>query len=186
MQSGIYAIIGPNGKYYIGQSVSLRMRWYHHRYRLRKQTHTCRHLQAAYNKYGEANFKFEILEKCSVELLTVREQYHMDLRIGKLYNTAPAASTNAGIKRSQEYVEKLRQRKRLPISEETRKHMQENTACSIQVTLSDGTQFISRAEFARACGYRHRNCIRNAVERGQTYDQIAARRKKWLKTYLNL
>ena len=51
-----------NGKFYIGSTANTKTRFYNHRRHLRKGTHHCAHLQAAWNKYGEECFKFEVVE----------------------------------------------------------------------------------------------------------------------------
>ena len=78
--SGIYKIENlVNGKIYIGQSVHIRQRWSEHKKELRHNRHKNKYLQRAWNKYGEENFKHEILELCSVEELDSREQYYINL-----------------------------------------------------------------------------------------------------------
>ena len=71
---GIYAII-INDKYYIGQSVNIKHRWQQHRKELKLGTHENKHLQSAYNKYG--NPKFEVLLECEKEKLNEYEQYYI-------------------------------------------------------------------------------------------------------------
>ena len=57
---GIYKIeCIANNKVYIGQSINIKRRLYDHKTRLRKGTHKNKHLQNAWNKYGEDNFTFE-------------------------------------------------------------------------------------------------------------------------------
>lgn len=76
---GIYQIRNTtNDKRYIGRSVGMRKRWLAHRRRLRKGTHKNRHLQAAWVKYGEQAFAFEVVEHVSDEAtLPEREGFHM-------------------------------------------------------------------------------------------------------------
>jgi len=63
MISGIYIILNTkNGKVYIGQAVDFGERWYVHRSALKNNRHKNRHLQAAWNKYGEDCFVFEVVE----------------------------------------------------------------------------------------------------------------------------
>lgn len=52
-----------NGKFYVGSAKDTRVRFRQHRKLLRKGTHHCKHLQAAWNKYGEDVFKFEVVER---------------------------------------------------------------------------------------------------------------------------
>lgn len=62
---GIYCITNlKNGKRYIGQSINIKKRWYSHKYYLRRGQHTNKHLQRSFDKYGEKNFKLEILAEC--------------------------------------------------------------------------------------------------------------------------
>lgn len=77
--SGIYQILSTaTGKRYIGSSKSIRNRWYQHRRQLRRGRHTSPRLQRAWNKHGEDNFVFSVLEECEVEKLFEREQWHID------------------------------------------------------------------------------------------------------------
>jgi hypothetical protein len=62
---GIYCIQNlVNGKVYIGQSADIEKRWYTHKSELNRNVHKNKKLQNAWNKYGYAQFKFFILEKC--------------------------------------------------------------------------------------------------------------------------
>jgi group I intron endonuclease len=56
-----------NGKVYIGQTKNLRKRWDEHKYELRKGVHHSTHMQRAWTKFGEENFKFSVIEECSTE-----------------------------------------------------------------------------------------------------------------------
>ncbi len=74
--TGIYSIYNKTtNKYYIGYSKHIRKRLERHKYELRKNIHFNNHLQNAYNKYGEDDFEFEILEECLEEYLTSQEHY---------------------------------------------------------------------------------------------------------------
>lgn len=77
---GIYKIENiKNNKVYIGSSNNIKERWKRHIKDLKNDNHHSFHLQKAWNKYGEENFKFEIIEKCKKEDLLDKEQYYMDL-----------------------------------------------------------------------------------------------------------
>ena len=60
----IYCIYNKiNGKRYIGSAHRGRERWRSHRSLLRKNKHFSIHLQSSWNKYGEDNFEFQIIEE---------------------------------------------------------------------------------------------------------------------------
>lgn len=77
--AGVYKILClPTGKFYVGSTVDLRLRWAHHRSRLRQGTHCNAHLQQAWNKYGEERFKFSVLELIAISDLLRAEQAWLD------------------------------------------------------------------------------------------------------------
>lgn len=82
-KSGIYCIehIKTNKKY-IGQSIHINERWYKHRNELNNGSHYNDYLQKAWNKHGEENFIFYVLEYCPVEELDEKEICYIDM-----YNT---------------------------------------------------------------------------------------------------
>lgn len=73
---GIYIIRNNiNGNVYIGQAVDIYERWKEHVSLLRRGKHVNNHLQRAWNKYGEDNFEFNIVEECDENVLNDREIY---------------------------------------------------------------------------------------------------------------
>ena len=96
MKNVIYKIRNIiNNKFYVGSTVNSRVRFQTHRRNLRAGKHQSPHMQAAWNKYGEDCFKFEIIEivECSEDLLAA-EQKWLDEHAGKphCYNWATDAS----------------------------------------------------------------------------------------------
>jgi group I intron endonuclease len=76
---GIYKIVNLiNEKRYVGSSVDIIGRFFHHQCNLRHNHHPNKHLQNAWNKYGENNFDFIIIEECLESNLLERESYWMD------------------------------------------------------------------------------------------------------------
>lgn len=73
---GIYCIENKiNQRKYIGQSVDIYRRWNTHKYKLRYSKHYNTFLQNSWNKYGEENFSFYIVEECCREELNDKEIY---------------------------------------------------------------------------------------------------------------
>lgn len=76
---GVYKIINlVNNKIYIGSSCNLGQRLWCHRANLRHNKHHNPHLQNAWNKYGEENFDYCIIERCSEDKQYEREQFYID------------------------------------------------------------------------------------------------------------
>ncbi len=93
------------GKIYIGSSHGIPRRESTHWTQLRNGCHQNKHLQRSWDKYGEKDFVFEIVELCSITDLLNREQYHLDLMQpyddDKTFNVALDAYAPArGLKRS--------------------------------------------------------------------------------------
>ncbi len=78
---GIYGIQNKiNGNIYVGKTgMNFGDRWDSHKSLLRNNKHFNQYLQNAWNKYGEENFEFVVIEDCSVEELDEKEQYYIKL-----------------------------------------------------------------------------------------------------------
>lgn len=77
---GIYKIVNKiNGMVYVGQTKEkFHRRFWLHQWKLRKGNHDNVHLQRAWNKYGEENFIFEIIEILPEEEIDEREKFWID------------------------------------------------------------------------------------------------------------
>lgn len=77
--SGVYAIKNKlTDDLYIGSSDDIKRRWTHHRRDLKAGKHYNKILQSAWDKYGEENMLFEIIEACDKSELLTREQEYID------------------------------------------------------------------------------------------------------------
>ena len=78
--TGIYSIKNNvNNKRYIGKAeLDCRRRISQHKWNLRKGKHINRHLQSAWDTYGEENFTFEILEECTLDTINSKEIYWIE------------------------------------------------------------------------------------------------------------
>ena len=124
---GVYRIVNNiNGKVYIGSTGSkggFKKRWSYHLTDLRQNKHHSRHLQRAWNKYGEESFVFEILEMIedfTKETLLIREQYYLDLYksydVNLGYNICKIAGSSLGVKKTPEQIKQMSElRKGKPI-----------------------------------------------------------------------
>lgn len=73
---GIYIIKNiVDNKVYIGRSKDIDSRISSHKCNLRRNKHINKHLQNAWNKYGEDNFKFEVVEICN----NIEETYSKEI-----------------------------------------------------------------------------------------------------------
>ena len=76
---GIYRIKNLiNGKCYYGSSKQIEKRLKRHKRELKNNTHINSILQRAWNKYGENNFLFQIVEECDENILLEVEQKYLD------------------------------------------------------------------------------------------------------------
>ena len=119
----IYGILNKiNGHKYVGSAKNFYKRKALHLRQLHKNDHHSYYLQAAWNKYGEENFEFLILEKLEkVTDLIPREQWWID-NSNSEYNICKIAGNSLGVKRSEETKRKLSESHiGLKQSEETKK-----------------------------------------------------------------
>jgi len=95
MEQVIYKIINlVNSKFYVGSTINQKTRFRQHRKLLRGNRHHCKHLQAAWNKYGEDKFLFAVLEVVpEVMCLQDVEQKYLTAHVGQenCYNSGYSA-----------------------------------------------------------------------------------------------
>lgn len=80
-ESAIYkikSIIKPEC-FYIGSAIWISRRWNSHLSYLRKNKHHSPKLQNHFNKYGESDLIFIIVEPCLPQFLLIREQYYLNI-----------------------------------------------------------------------------------------------------------
>lgn len=76
---GIYCIENlTTEKKYIGQSHNIYSRWGKHQSELNRNVHDNDYLQKAWNKYGEDDFIFYVLEECDEAILDERERFYIE------------------------------------------------------------------------------------------------------------
>jgi group I intron endonuclease len=87
MARGIYKIINiTNNKFYVGSAVDLKRRKTRHFSELRKRKHNNKHLQAAWDKYGEKSFIFVVVEELEADAdVLAAENVWLKEHVGKEY-----------------------------------------------------------------------------------------------------
>lgn len=79
MTCGIYMIIFPSGRFYIGSSKAIERRFACHLRELRSGRHQNKKLSSAFAKYGEDRMALQLLTTCKEAELLIREQEAIDL-----------------------------------------------------------------------------------------------------------
>lgn len=116
--AGIYLITClANSSTYVGQAYDIGIRWSSHIAALRNQRHCNNHLQAIYQKYGEASLKFEViktLENTTRDrfdlkelklLLNSMEQTYLSTILRPNINQTKWVNSPLGIERSEDFIE---------------------------------------------------------------------------------
>lgn len=114
--SGIYAIKNKtNNKIYIGSSKSVYYRWkQQHKPELIKNKHYNKYLQNAWNKYGEMEFEFKVIEECKESMLDEREGHWIEFYKSwdRKYGYNLRRFINGRTVLHEETIEKMRQNKK--------------------------------------------------------------------------
>ena len=100
---GIYKIISPNGKTYVGKSTNIEERFKSYQYEGRRKNQL--KLNNSIKKYGLENNVFELLEECSEFDLNEREIYWID-KLDTVKNGLNLMYGGQGGKQSQEVKNK--------------------------------------------------------------------------------
>jgi group I intron endonuclease len=136
---GIYLIMNiVTGVAYVGSSVNMRKRTSEHRRKLNKGIHTNTHIQSSWDKHGESSFEFSVIvEVLLSEHLIECEQYWIDTYSmqGSVYNKAPAAGSNVGVKASEETKKKIGDAKRG--KKQSAEHIAKRVAQTVGKTRSE-------------------------------------------------
>ena len=125
---GIYEIVNIiNQKRYIGQSTDIYHRWSCHKCELCNGLHKNTYLQAAWDKYGEDSFEFNILKQCDKEFLNEYECFYIDtfdtMNRDKGYNLKKGG--DGVFEMSEETKQKMSEAQRKRWTEELRQELSE-------------------------------------------------------------
>jgi group I intron endonuclease len=122
MKSGIYKITNKRTEVsYIGSSIDINDRFNQHIRQLNSNSHYNDKFQKAWNKYGQSEFIFEVIEYVEIEYLLIKEQYYLDNLLFAnenndkfsllAYNINRNSNNTLGFKFSEESKEKMSQSK---------------------------------------------------------------------------
>lgn len=108
---GIYKITHtPSGLVYVGSAKNLSSRWSVHKYQLFKGRHHSRLLQRFWDKYGESQFTYCVVELVGdLKDLLSREQAWIDATdcVSRGFNSNPTAGSSIGRRFSPETLSKM-------------------------------------------------------------------------------
>jgi group I intron endonuclease len=186
MNSGIYKITNKvNGKFYIGSSNNIKRRWGHHKSNLRSGTHTNYHLQNSYDKHGEDQFEFVLIEEVRRANLLAKEQEYLDEAFGgdqEIYNISRVAgSPMAGLNHTEEVKQLLSEKLSgenhphygKPVSEEWRRKISKsNKRFTDEQEASFRERWLSgetKGSIAKEIGV-HTTTITRAIERAERFN----------------
>lgn len=106
--SGIYMIrsISKSDRFYVGSSIDVHQRWSEHKSSLARGYHSSSKLQNHYNKYGEDDLSYVLLETCEDWELLLREQYYLD-NFKPFFNNSKIAGSRLGMRFSRKSKKKM-------------------------------------------------------------------------------
>lgn len=120
---GIYKVVNPEGKIYIGQAINCLNRWHSGRY------HSQELIYNSIIKYGRKEHKFEILETCEKGELDDKETYW--IAFYDTWDTEHGLNLQSGGKnfKVSKSTRKKQSEKRIgkPLSQETKRKLSENS-----------------------------------------------------------
>jgi group I intron endonuclease len=186
MKGAVYQIRNLiNDKIYVGSSGDVEKRKREHFNSLKKNKHYSLFLQRSWNKYGERNFVFEILEEVkSVKDLIDREQYWIDktncFKKEYGYNSRKKAESNLGLLMSEEQKKKISlTRKKNKVAEgEKNPNVKLSQKKVAEIRLLYKSENYKQVELAKLfCVKRAQinKILQNKVWRDENYEGIVAR-----------
>jgi len=164
---GVYTITCTiNNKILVGEG-KINVRLGNHKSYLKSNRHANKHLQSAYNLYGEKHFLFEILEECNQEYCKSQENYWCNMldthnrEVG--YNIQSTNHNKAIFKHSSTTIENLKEKGRNRIiSKETREKLR-ITSTGRKLT-DDVKKYLSKIKKGKLFTKEHIENIRKTVQ----------------------
>ena len=188
---GIYGIRNLiNGNVYIGKTgMNFGDRWDSHRSLLNNGKHDNPHLQYAWNKYGQDNFEFIVIEDCEIEELDNKEKYYIkiykDLNLAYNIHDGGNEGYNLGRSLSDETKRKIGEKNRInglgrKASDDTKNKMSQSHQGKKYASMSEeGRKNIQQAQQKYCEKNPKKLCVDDVIEirrlhtEGLNYSEIA-------------
>ena len=158
---GIYRIRNKiNGKCYYGSSKNIEKRWQRHKNQLKNNNHNPL-LQRAWNKYGESNFIFEVVEECKLSILLETEQKYLDTL--PEYNIGLTASGGDNLSKNPNKTDIIKRitesiKKRYDSMTENEKKEKHSQPLENNPNWKGGSSF-KYCECGKRIGYGNKSCL---------------------------
>ena len=158
---GIYRIKNlVNGKCYYGSSKEIEKRLKRHKRELNSNTHINCVLQRAWNKYGENNFLFELIEECDIDVLLETEQKYLNLN--PEYNIGIKSSGGDNLTKNpnkDKIVKKITEsvKKRYDLMTDEEKKEKHSQPMETNPNWKGGVSYVY-CECGKRIGYGHTHC----------------------------
>lgn len=138
-KTGIYKIINPNGRVYVGQSIDIINRFkVYKRLHCKQQTR----LYRSFIKYGVNKHKFELIEECKLRDLNNRERYWQDY-----YNVLSKQSgLNCSLTKTNNKSGKQSEQTKLKISRKAKERGKHSVEHKLKIGLSVKGRVVSKEE----------------------------------------
>jgi len=182
---GIYKIISPTGRVYIGQSINLEAR---QKIYARKGCKNQIRLYASLVKYGFSEHIFEIVEQCKVEELYIRERHwqeYYDVLSENGLNCKLQSTQEAKTIHSQSTVDKIKAAKKLLYSTSKGVEVKSQIAETLRVynMTEEGKRNRNRSAASRDEAARIKNTNFTVKVENTDYNLIAEKNKKAINQY---
>lgn len=164
---GVYRIVAPDGRFYIGSSAYIKQRWSHHRGAMRAGKHGARKLQAVADEFGVDALQFEVIV-CAIDkaALPDLEQAFID-ELKPSLNTLRQARTAMHDEQTRAKASATARVSERHIAARTENQRKAAAGISRRIVrLTDGVVFASSYEAARACDMHHKDSMAAAANKG--------------------
>lgn len=166
-----------SGRRYVGSSCNFKARKSQHLHQLRHGRHHSKFMQREFDKHGESNFSFDVIESGIKPELLIDRETAVIIELSPEYNGAQPGATRRGSKQSDECKRKV------SAANNGRKHTKEAIA-AITASLIGNRRAIGNANRLKVTA-EVKSSISEMRERGMGYYRIAKALSLSKKTIIN-